>query len=239
MKIFLCIVFFLALAGVAFGDIIIDNGDNGTAFTGDWKISGAENYYGNDSVYCKDIDETYTFEITVNGTQEIALWWTEWTSRGFEVPVRIYNGDTLLDTVLVNQTARGGQWNVLGVYDFTGTAKVVIVSMGNSCSVCADAVRFTDAINVQVLVTWNYEYAHINEAGFTLRVNEGIVIGIPDPIQRSWLGTIGLIFGINKFDMQTYDKGGNCSIWSDPAYYTVKPEVVLFAPTNIAITEEL
>jgi hypothetical protein len=32
-------------------------------------------------------------------------------------------------------------WNVLGAYDFSGIATIVIKSQG-SCSTCADAVRF-------------------------------------------------------------------------------------------------
>jgi hypothetical protein len=40
----------------------------------------------------------------------------------------------------VNQQQGGGDWNVLGTYNFTGTARIVILSEGG-CSVSADAVK--------------------------------------------------------------------------------------------------
>ena len=54
------------------------------------------------------------------------------------VPVDIYDGSTLIDTVYVNQTANGGKWNSLGTYTFSGTARVVINSQGG-CTTSADA----------------------------------------------------------------------------------------------------
>jgi hypothetical protein len=58
------------------------------------------------------------------------------------VPIEIYDGDDLLDTVLVNQRQNGGQFNVLGTYDFSGSATVVVTSETRNCSTCADAVQF-------------------------------------------------------------------------------------------------
>jgi hypothetical protein len=58
------------------------------------------------------------------------------------VPVDIYDGESLVDTVFVNHKADGGQWNLIGTYNFTGTAKVVINAQTDTCSTCADAVRF-------------------------------------------------------------------------------------------------
>jgi hypothetical protein len=57
--------------------------------------------------------------------------------------VDIYDGSTLLDTVVVNQQENDGQWNPLGVFLFSsGTARVVVRSESNTCSTCADAARF-------------------------------------------------------------------------------------------------
>jgi hypothetical protein len=61
--------------------------------------------------------------------------------------VQTFDGDTLLDTVYVNQQTNGDQWNVIGEYDFSGTARVVVVSEtdgseGND-STWDDAVRFS------------------------------------------------------------------------------------------------
>jgi len=56
------------------------------------------------------------------------------------VPVDIYDGNVLLDTVTVDQRTLGGQWNVIGQYSFSGTAQVVVRG-ASSGTTCADAVR--------------------------------------------------------------------------------------------------
>ena len=47
----------------------------------------------------------------------------------------------MLDTVIVNQQQNGGAWNVLGSYQFSGQAHVVIRSVSTNTT-SADAVRF-------------------------------------------------------------------------------------------------
>lgn len=123
--------------------IIVDNGDTNTSSTGTWTFSGGVDPYGENSLTTMHTS-TYSFEAVAHGTQKVSLWWTEWDSRSAAVSVKIYDGSVLLDTVIVDQTTRGGQWNVLGVYTFYAeTAKVTILSEGNGYSVCADAVKFT------------------------------------------------------------------------------------------------
>ncbi|MGD9189040.1 MAG: hypothetical protein PVI89_12545 [Desulfobacteraceae bacterium] len=122
--------------------IIIDNGQSGTASIGMWHNSGGADPYGNNSLYSKDNSAEYTYESTLNGSYEVAIWWTPFASRCSAVPVEIFDGDVLLDTVTVDQTQNGGQWNVLGTYDFSGSATVVVISDTDNCSTCADAVQF-------------------------------------------------------------------------------------------------
>jgi hypothetical protein len=120
---------------------VIDNGDSGTSFTGSWKISSGPDPFGDDSLFNKVSGSTYSFESPASGAAEIALWWTYYKNRCTDVPVEIYDDGTLVDTVSVNQQLNGAQWNVIGTYTFTGTAKVVVVSTGG-CSTSADAARF-------------------------------------------------------------------------------------------------
>ncbi|MGD9224646.1 MAG: hypothetical protein PVH22_15440, partial [Desulfobacteraceae bacterium] len=110
--------------------------------TGSWKTSGGATPYGDISLYSKDYGATYSFESSLTGVIEISLWWTEWSSRSSNVPVRIYDGTELLDTIYVDQFSNGGQWNLLGRYTFTQAASVVVVSDGTSSSTCADAAKF-------------------------------------------------------------------------------------------------
>ncbi|MFO7971999.1 MAG: hypothetical protein R6U40_09640, partial [Desulfobacterales bacterium] len=123
-------------------DIIIDNGDAGTSSTGIWEVSTRPNAYGDDSLYSWTPGGLYTYEAAVNGAYTVSLWWTDHPNqRSSSVPVEIYDGDVLLDTVYVNQQTNGGQWNDIGEYEFSGTARVVVVSEGD-LSTCGDAVSF-------------------------------------------------------------------------------------------------
>ena len=122
--------------------VIIDNGASGTKSTGTWSTSSGSGYYGSKSVFSKTVSASYSFEATRSGSQQVYLWWTTHDSRYSDVPVNIYDGSTLKDTITVNQLQNGGKWNLLGTYSFSGQAKVVIVSKSSSQTTCADAVKF-------------------------------------------------------------------------------------------------
>jgi len=122
-------------------EFIIDNGDENTYFTGRWRTSRCPNPYGDDSLYSRDEGNRYTFEAFMVGSYEVSLWWTEHpTDRCSNVPVEIYDGETLLETVEVNQQIDGGQWNALGIYTFYDTVRVDVVSQGG-CSTGVDALE--------------------------------------------------------------------------------------------------
>jgi len=123
-------------------EVIIDNGDPGTAFSGTWEVSTCPNPYDEDSLHSWDQGVAYTFEAEIDGASKVFLWWTEHaTMRCANVPVEIFGGNTLLYTVEVNQQANGGQWNELGEYLFkNGPARVVVASEGG-CSTSVDAMK--------------------------------------------------------------------------------------------------
>jgi len=121
--------------------VIVDNGEAGTSTVGSWNGSSGADYYGSVSVYSKEVGAYYSFEAEASGTHEVSLWWTEHSSRSTEVLVEIWDGVVLLDTVYVNQMKNGGQWNILGTYEFLGTANIVVVSESSVSTTCADAVR--------------------------------------------------------------------------------------------------
>jgi len=133
-------------------EIIIDNGDDATSFTGTWMVSSCPNPYGANSLYSRGHGVHYTYQAPVNGTYTVLLWWTAHANgRSNSVPVEIFDGNTLIDTVYVNQQANGGQWNELGNYTFSGTAKVMVVSEGD-ISTGADAVRFSSAVPADIII---------------------------------------------------------------------------------------
>jgi len=131
--------------------IILDNGDTGTRANGRWSVSGATDAYGSGSIYSKEIGADYAYEMELAGRFEVALWWSGFSSRCTNVPVEIYDGNFLLDTVYVDQSQNTGRWNVIGTYDFTGHASIHIVSESNDCSTAADAIRFTADQRLQIV----------------------------------------------------------------------------------------
>jgi hypothetical protein len=118
-------------------DIVLDTGDPGT-----WSTSIASGAQGNPSLYSLNAGDTYSFSTNVFCLREVSLWWTAGSNRSAAVSVEIYDGTTLLDTVVVNQKINGSQWNVLGSYAFTGMAEIRILSSGDGLATVADAVKF-------------------------------------------------------------------------------------------------
>jgi hypothetical protein len=127
-------------------EVIIDNGDTGTSYTGTWSLSGATGSYQTQSVYSIGIGATYTFETsTPIGTYKVYEWHTVYVGTRYRNPSAahaIYDGAVLEDTVNVNQQSNGGQWNLLGTYTFDTSGKVVITSPNNTYTTCADAIKF-------------------------------------------------------------------------------------------------
>jgi hypothetical protein len=122
-------------------EIFLDNGEDGTSYTGTWQVSSATDPYGDDSLWSNE--GTYTFEIILSGSYEVSLWWSQHNNRCSNVSMQIYDGDILLSAFDINQLENGGQWNILGTYIFNDIAKIVIIAEDDSCSACADAVKFS------------------------------------------------------------------------------------------------
>ncbi|HPD47145.1 MAG TPA: PKD domain-containing protein [Anaerohalosphaeraceae bacterium] len=134
----------LVIGGSQPGEIIIDNGDPETSYTGVWPPSGASGYYGEDSLYSRDgTTYTWTFTPPSTGLYEVSMWWTAWSSRTTNAQVTIAHADGTA-TVYINQQANASQWNRLGEYHYSaGNAyNVTITSASGTASTCADAVRF-------------------------------------------------------------------------------------------------
>jgi hypothetical protein len=129
---------------VSTASVILDNGGSGASSSGSWKTSGGSGPYGANSLYSKTVGATYTFQSSCSGNQDVYIWYTYYASRYTNVPVKIYNGSTLLKTVYVDQQQKqnAGNWYYIGTYNFSGTAKVVIESKSSSASTSADAVKF-------------------------------------------------------------------------------------------------
>ncbi|WP_419663064.1 lipase-like protein [Desulfosarcina variabilis str. Montpellier] len=148
---FLILVFCFQIS-YAFADIIIDNGDAETSYTGTWRVSGGVDAWDPDdssavSLYSRDgATYTWTFTPTDSGDHDISMWWTNYSSRSDSIPVTIRHADGT-DTVSINQQVNGGAWNLLGTYAFiAGTPySITITSQPRPSSTCADAVKISYA----------------------------------------------------------------------------------------------
>ena len=205
-------------------EVIIDNDDPGTSYAGGpWGYSSGLNPYDGSSRAESRAGATYTFQKAMTGDQVVSLWWTYWSSRCSAVPVDIYDGNTLLDTVTVNQHQLNlaGDWNVLGPYTFTGTARVVIRAQ-SSCSACADAVKF-------------------ESAGPSL-VTVPECVNIPQASAQSLITGIGLVMGSVSTANHATIVAGNV-ISTTPAGGTEVPEgssvdlVVSLGPAPVTIPD--
>lgn len=133
-------------AGAA--EVIVDNNavgaqDASRTFTGKWCKSSGTNPYGGTSLYsCGTGKDTYRWTPTIAaaGKYSVYLWWSTHANRSATVPITISTG-TATDTKTVNQKVNGGQWNLLGTYDFkAGTTGFVELSDAGGLAL-ADAVR--------------------------------------------------------------------------------------------------
>ena len=129
--------------------VIIDNGDPGTSFTGNWGLSGGANPWNPadpaaTSVWARDGDTyTWTFTPAVSGNYVLSMWYTTYSSRSAGVPLAIQHAGGSA-TVTINQQINGGMWNVIGTYPFQAGVSydLTITSQPGPASTCADAVRF-------------------------------------------------------------------------------------------------
>ncbi len=133
-------------------EIIVDNQDSANVtMIGDWGVASAKpGFIGTDYHHDKNIDKgktfTFTPDITVSGTYDVYMQWSADANRATNVVVGIfYDGDN--DVVVVDQTTNGGQWNLLGTYDFVATMGYVrIYTNETNGYVIADAIRLVEVV---------------------------------------------------------------------------------------------
>jgi hypothetical protein len=129
---------------VSTSEIVIDNGQAGTSFTGLWCTSAASNFFGTNSLYsCGGGLDTYQWRPTIPapGTYRVYVWWSSHVNRSTSVPIAVThaNGTTVLN---FNEQVGGGQWVLHGQYTFNqGTGGFVQVSDSNG-QAAADAARW-------------------------------------------------------------------------------------------------
>jgi hypothetical protein len=125
-------------------DVIVDDQDANTSSTGDWTISSGINPWEGNSIYSNSAGTFQWWpDLPEAGSFEVHAWWTYHKRRSTNVPYRIaHSGDLTTEYVNQNDPALGGQWVLLGIFNFTadGTEYVEVSSENGQAS--ADAIRF-------------------------------------------------------------------------------------------------
>jgi hypothetical protein len=143
---------FTSGAGVA--DITIDN--PGATLTGTWSIgTGSTDKFGTDYRFKSGgtgaAFAQYVPNVVTAGDYDVYCWYPQGSNRTTNAPYVIsYNGGSA--TVRVNQQVNGGQWNLLGRFNFvTGSSGNIKLTDNYSDSanvVMADAVKLVYAGNI-------------------------------------------------------------------------------------------
>jgi len=222
-------------------ETIVDNLDVNTSQTGTWPASGAANPYLGNSVYC-NVDCTFTWQpnLSVTGTYAVYAYWTYKENRSTNVPYRIDN-DTGTDTKTVNQhdLALGGQWNLLGLYNFTaGVNGNVWVSSENG-QASADALRWvlmppdiispSDPTNLtatangatEIDLAWTASTDNVAVLGYNVYQDGDYTT----PVAMVTTGTSHTVTGLApitaySFEVDAFDPSGNASGLSNMANAT-------------------
>jgi len=140
------------LTASAGAQIVIDNSDAGfSVLTEVWDTgTTAAGHYGDDYRFRLTTATGAAFgevewrpNLPAAGLYEVAIYYPQGSNRANNAPFTVHyaNGS---QTFAVNQRQNGGQWNVLGTFEFDAgtTGRVTLTNQANASVVIADAVRF-------------------------------------------------------------------------------------------------
>ncbi len=142
----------LGLVEIDDSGVIIDTEDEGCEFLGsDWFPTANPGYWGTSPAQLNvkgdgEDRAVYTPYLPAEKTYHVYAWWVPASNRCLDTPVVVRHRDGT-DTVRVNQTGGGEQWNYIGTYFFLmdSSQQVIISDAATSGNyVVADAVRFVD-----------------------------------------------------------------------------------------------
>lgn len=129
--------------------VIVDNASSGfSASTSWWTSTSTPGYYGTNyhtrATAAVSDSAKWTVTLPTTGSYKVYAQWAAGSNRAKSAPYIItHSGGNV--TVNVNQQANGGQWNLLGTWNFnSGTAQRVQLSCWTTTGyyVVADAVKF-------------------------------------------------------------------------------------------------
>jgi hypothetical protein len=152
--------------------VSVDNDDPGYSVTGTWTTVAGRGGVNNDYQYAAPGDGTTTatwqLAVPTPGTYDVQVTWTPYSNRATNAPYQIYDGNTLLQTVNVNQqnapsgpTVNGVTYQSLGAYPISSGTLRVVLGNGANNYVVADSVRVAYPTPTPVLLDndLNYDFS--------------------------------------------------------------------------------
>lgn len=125
-------------------EVAVDDSSPSTSRKGNWNVSAAPGSFQGTSRWAKPTVNFLTFSfdaVLPRGTYEVSEWHSVWSTRTRSARHVVTHSDGTTASI-VDQSVKGGQWNVLGRFRFDGAARVTIFAEDKTRSTNADAVRF-------------------------------------------------------------------------------------------------
>lgn len=134
----------------------VDNGDDGFTTTGTWHVQNGKGGFEQDIQFANKAQKkdqtfataTWSFTGLAAGQYRVSVTAPRSPSYASDAPFSVFDGATLLRTVLVNQSKGAGkpapienQWQKLGTFTIQGSTLLVRLSNRANGHVVADAVR--------------------------------------------------------------------------------------------------
>lgn len=161
------------------GGILVDNDTSDFSVSSNWFTStNVSGYYGS-NYHVRATDSvsdaaTWNFTVDTRGDYEVFARWPAASDRATAAPYIIHHANGS-DTVHVDQTTNGGQWNSLGTYRF-GSSGSSNHSVELSCWTSSGSYVVADAIRVVPKVVW----VDNHHAGFNASSNWGVATWASD-----------------------------------------------------------
>ncbi len=134
--------------------IVVDDDATGVTESGAWWSSSTNNgHFGADYINDGNLAKgsfrvDYPVTLPSGGSYSVYAWYPSGSHNATNVPIDIQTASGT-QTATLNERQGGGQWVLLGTYNFTtGTTHVVIRNDGTNGIVDADAIEFVPANNI-------------------------------------------------------------------------------------------
>lgn len=209
-------------------EVILDNKNTSAyAQSGTVKESSASSEYLGSSYYLDVTGQwaTWTTPANLSGDYAVWVWWTVAGTRDNAAKYEIFDGGTLKGTVTKDQRVNGGQWILLGTYNFSGSAlgSVKLTRSANGTSTSADAVKFVPAASSSINII-NAHYYTWDDANSN---------GVRDAGESIWLVNLTNPIAYYRFS----DANVNDQVESGELIATVAAAVPATVRTNILPTD--